>query len=173
MKTRTNQPVTDYEGLLDEVVAQSDSAGIKIYEDIKDKDGHARFIEGDIDISEYLPAGVSKTYGKWSLSGSHLLIVLGLELANATALTNGTYIATINLPSWIKEKIVPLWGGVNINAVNFTCWADDWTSQTLRINLVKTSGNDINLYAGGALTLTANRSVRVSYDLLIDNDSGE
>ena len=86
-----------------EGLAQEQSKAVK--KDIAtlvDADGHNRFIEGDIEIEEI--TGITKTYGKWSLSGTHLLIVLCLGAVVGTTIS-GT-LANITLPSYIASKIV-------------------------------------------------------------------
>ena len=80
---------------------------VKVFEDIVDKDGHARFIEGDIDLAATTPEGVTKVYGKWSLSGSHLMIVLAGVIADGTTI-GGAIWAKVNMPSWIINKIYPI-----------------------------------------------------------------
>ena len=57
-----------------EQVSSGELENVKVFENIVDKDGHKRFIEGDITFENI--TGVSKVYGKWSLSGNHLMIVI-------------------------------------------------------------------------------------------------
>ena len=51
-----------------------------------DKDGHERFIEGDIPDPEI--TGLTPIYYKWSLSGTHLMIVMAGTIENGTNLSN-------------------------------------------------------------------------------------
>lgn len=143
---------------------------LPVFENIVDKDGNKRFVEGDINLDASIPAGVTKTYGKWSLSGSHLMFVLGLDLADTTSLPVGTLLTSIDIPSWIKDKIFVLWNVLYIDSAGFTAWGDDWSSQTLRVNFIKNSQNQIVFSVGASLTLTATRHVRIAFDLLIDNE---
>ena len=76
-----------------------------------DKNNHFRFVEGNVSTSTI--SGVTFSYAKWSLSGSHLSIVVAGTLANGSSL-NGDLWATITLPSWIVSKIYPVWGTVYI-----------------------------------------------------------
>ena len=140
-------------------------SNIKIFENIVDKDGHKRFIEGDITIETI--EGVTQTYGKWSLSGSHLMIVVGANFANASVIANGK-LANINLPQWIVDKITPLFSTIAIRH-NETLWNTDYSSQTLIVNVEK-QDNKIVMY-NGPLTLTKDRVGRFEFDLLIDNAS--
>lgn len=169
MKTRTNQPVTDYEGIV-EGLEQQASSGIKIFEDIKDKDGHLRFVEGDLEEIEH--EGVTFNYGKWSLSGSHLIVVIACSLANGTAVTSSWGVCNITLPKWIYDKIYPVFAGSLIDMRSVSAYANDWSNQSVQIKCAKASNNKI-YFEFGALTLTKDRGFRYQLDLLIDNESGE
>lgn len=139
-----------------------------IFENITDKDGHNRFIEGDITIKDI--EGVTQKYGKWSLSGSHLSIVIAFESV-AQALPYTEPLATIDLPQWIKDKIYVIISGSTIVANPSFIWtASDNTTQSSTFQLRKASGTGNIVITMSAITVTATRAVRVAYDLLIDND---
>lgn len=136
------------------------------FANLVDKDGHPRFIEGNITIETI--SGITKSYGKWSLSGTHLMIVLACSVADATAIDGGT-LANITLPEWITNKIVPTFS----NAVLYqsvSMYADNWTSQSLGISLRKPSSNELRIAMESTVILTADRNFRVQFDLLIDNE---
>ena len=140
----------------------------KLFENIVDKDGHKRFIEGDIEIAPTFQELVTKNYGKWALSGSHLLIVLAYEVDNGTELPYGA-ISLLKLPKWIMDKLVPLFS----NAVSHTSiryWADNLSAQDTGAYLRKLDSETLDIYLSGAVTLTADRSTRIAFDLLIDNN---
>ena len=141
-------------------------------EDIKDKDGNRRFIEGDISIKNTLPEGITKTYGKWSLSGTHLMIVLCLRAVNGTELPSGSNpIADIALPKWVMDKIVPVFGSEGIFVTSFNFLNNEGGAQAFsNVTLAKTSSTNIRIAKYGAFTLTADRDMRMSFDLLIDNE---
>ena len=130
-----------------------------------DSAGHDRFIEGDIDLRNTLPTGITKTFGKWSLSGTHLLIVVALDIDNAVEITSGSVICDILLPAWIKDKIVAVFG-TNVLVSNQLFWNQDISNQTTNIYLRKQDGNI--MIVSGALTTTKARSTRIAFDLLID-----
>lgn len=135
-------------------------------EDIKDKDGHNRFIEGDIDFEEGV--NITKTYGKWALSGTHLLIVLAGTIANGVTIAPDT-IAKIDLPQWIKDKIYPTVSTI-VETKSLSLYASDLSSQSSPIFLEKYTGsNQISIYFNG-VTATADRALRITFDLLIDNE---
>lgn len=131
-----------------------------------DKDGHNRFIEGNITISNTL-TGFTQRYGKWSLSGTHLLIVVAITIDNATVVAANTVLCSIILPQWVKDKIVPL-AGVYVDNKTISLRADDYTQQQIGSTLNKGSSD---LYITlGTLTLNAERTGRFAFDLLIDNE---
>ena len=136
-----------------------------LMENVVDADGHKRFVEGDIEIEEI--TGVSKTYGKWSLSGTHLMMVLCLEIADTTQLTANQLLSKITLPDFINDKINPLVSTI-ISRQTFFAFSSAG-SQNLQCNLLKVD-NKINIEVYSALTLTATRNTRIQFDLLIDAD---
>ena len=134
---------------------------------LTDKDGNKRFIEGNGDVATAVE-GLTIIYNKWSLSGSHIMFVLVGTFANGTELAVNTDLVSYTLPTWILNKIIPVWG-VNIENKNFTAYANDWSIQTSTMALRKID-NKISIRATSAVTFTAERSFRIQFDLLIDAD---
>ena len=154
-----------------EQLSSGNLENVKVFENIVDKDGHKRFIEGDITLKNTLPEGITKVYGKWALSGSHLLIVLCLNGANATEISANTEVADLDVPQWIKDKIYPLYSGISyVETRTITWYGSGWTGQTNLVSLRKVDANTLNVRFVNSLTFTADRSVRISFDLLIDNE---
>ena len=140
----------------------------RLFENIIDNEGRKRFLEGN--GSSLNQAGVNITYCKWSLSGTHLMLVAAGTIADETVITNGTVLATFQLPSWIHDKIYPVWGGDRLEIKPYTLTADNWSTQTSSTVLTKSaSTRALQFVQSGALTLTATRGFRIVYDLLIDN----
>ena len=136
-----------------------------------DSKGNPRFVEGDGEKDGSTPEGVTLAYCKWSLSGSHLMIVCAGSIDNGTAIANDSYLAVYPLPEFILAKIYPVWDTRNIENKTSTFIADNWTTQTASTTLVKTAtAVAIRKTGGGTFTLTANRSFRIQFDLLIDSD---
>ena len=153
--------------LLEAVEQEAEVNGLKAFENIVDKDGHKRFIEGEIDIETI--TGVTKTYGKWSLSGSQLLIVLALEIADTTVLGTSTYFTNdIDLPQWLKDKIIPVTSGL-VDNITFNMRGSDWSAQAASVALIK-DDDKLKLRCLSSVTLSAKRYVRLAYNLLIDNE---
>ena len=140
---------------------------LKVFEHIVDNDGHKRFIEGDISLATI--EGVTSPYKKWSLCGTHLMVVLCLDLADATALTNGATLGSVEgLPEWVMSKISPVFSSI-VDVKDTTAYGSDYTGQTFGIYLSISDGK-LTFIKRSALTLTADRSVRIQFDLLIDDE---
>ena len=139
--------------------------GLKI-EEIKDADGHNRFIEGTL-LNETIPTGMTLTYKKWSLSGTHLMIVLaGGVLENTTIGTS--YIVSLYPPAWVLNKLFPVWASNKISLSTIYFMADDWSNQQAAAVLTKASTYmAINLVS--PITIDKDRNFRIQFDLLIDN----
>ena len=150
--------------LLEAVEQESKINGIKVFEDIKDKDGHVRFDEGEITFEEH--EGITKTFAKWSLSGTHLMIVLAGQVANGTTIENNSVFAKINLPSWIIDKIYPTYDAtVFVQTLYF--YASGGANQNCGSRLVKETYG-LSLKPAGNTTMSTDKTFRWAFDLLID-----
>lgn len=123
-------------------------------------------VEGDLEFEEI--TGVTFTYGKWSLCGTHLMVVLAGTVANGTSITFGTYYAAAKLPKFAFDKIHPISGAlVSFQTVQYLS-ANPITTQSANIDFVKDT--ETMKLRSAAITLTADRMFRVQFDLLIDNE---
>lgn len=129
-----------------------------------DKDGHERFVGGDISLYNDMP--FTKLYGKWALSGSHLLIVLTLHMTNGAEFSYDA-ICKIELPQWIKDKLVVIFGSASVALNTATFYGTDLSAQYVNSYLTKSGDGTIQIYLGN-ITATADRTARIEYDLLID-----
>ena len=137
---------------------------LPIFENIVDAQGHKRFIEGDITIETI--EGVTQTYGKWSLSGSHLMMVVAIRIANATSISNLNPLCKINLPAWVIDKIVAIYGiYIARNKVAGIGSGEDYDYE---FSLRKVT-NEILIYPYTFTTLR-DENLRIEFDLLIDNE---
>ncbi len=133
-----------------------------------DSAGNPRFIEGEGTLTEI--TGVTYTYNKWSLSGTHLMIVLAGAVANTTAVTTQNLVV-YNLPSFINDKIVPSFGSRDVVIKSEKIYSASLSAQDVQFRLQKDSGTlAINVYQ---FTASADRTFRVQFDLLIDTDYSE
>ena len=130
-----------------------------------DSKGNPRFIEGEgTPLSQ---EGFTSTYCKWSLSGTHLMLVLAGSVASGTTISTLSIMASYNLPAWILNKIVPVAGSI-VEYKNIVAYASDYSTQT--VNSFFRKSTDVAIAINGSFTLTANRNFRIQYDLLIDSE---
>lgn len=131
-----------------------------------DKDGHERFIDFDGVNAEI--TGITFSYSKASLSGSHLLIVVAGSVADSTAITGNPTLVTFSLPKWIHDKIFALYSDV-IDVSAILLRNSTGSTQNATARLIKASSNQVKV---GVLNFTAtdDRTFRIAFDLLIDND---
>ena len=144
---------------------KGEGAGLNI-STLTDSKENPRFIEGDGEAGDQI-TGFEITYCKWSLSGTHLMLVCCGSAVSGTVFTSSNTICKFTLPTYITSKIVPVWSNVVENKA-YEWRASNWSSQPSAIK-EKISGQNILLEASD-LTLTADRSFRVQFDLLIDTE---
>ena len=132
-------------------------------EALVDASGNPRFIEGDGTPATI--TGFISTYCKWSLSGTHLMLVLAGSFANGTVISGD--IATFNLPDYIKDKIFAFVGNF-IEFKSIVARAESLGTQNIEFQNILTSTGV--KFATSNVTLTADRYFRVQFDLLIDNE---
>ena len=140
------------------------------FANLVDKDGNPRFIEFEgVGIEQ---EGIEILYNKASLSGTHLLVVLALSVADSTIIPADSILTTFTLPKWIYDKIVPIQATIVTNSAQaLVLRASDWSAQSADVILEKKSDNKITItFVSTSLTLTADRVGRVQIDLLIDNE---
>ena len=153
--------------LLEAVEQEAEVNGLKAFENIVDKDGHKRFIEGD--FTPETITGITWSYHKWTLSGSHLMIVLCGELATGNTVADSTKWATIsNLPDWVYDNIYPIQQKtIMIQSVVF--FSNEYTASNFNINLRKPTDTTLeirNMF--GNISFAQDRTFRISYDLVIE-----
>lgn len=150
---------------LDQVVDNSNNP-IVICENFNDKNGNARFVGGNLSVSTI--SGITFTYAKWSLSGSHIMFVLCGEVAANTTLNVDVW-ASVTLPDYIKNKISGVFASTNIEVKDSRAYYDDWNSINIQTVLQKTS-DGVQILMIQNPTSTAIAHFRIQYDLLIDMD---
>ena len=136
----------------------------KVLDSLVDSKGNPRFIEGDLTTTAI--EGVTFSYAKWSLSGSHLMLVLAGSVANGTAIPAVDW-AKIYLPTWILNKIYTVWGD-RIERKGIELIATNYSAQSLTVYLGKQSS--YLFITAPTITLTAERFFRIQFDLLIDTE---
>ena len=137
---------------------------------IVDSHGNKRFIEGNITMNSI--NGITQSYGKWSLSGTHLMIVLAGKIASGTTLSGGM-IAPVNVPKYILDKvnyIIP--GRVDVIRQRFPLYTA--TANVIADKLFYLDKQTGNMNIGASLidpvTASEDAYFRIQFDLLIDSD---
>ena len=134
-----------------------------ICERLEDTNGNLRFVEDDITMENI--SGVTFSYNKWSLSGSHLMIVIAGTVASGTTLSAEKW-CDLDLPAYVKSKISPVFEAV-VERQTISAWNSDYTAISLNFWLLKYGeGLQINQYE--TPTTTKSYNFRIQFDLLID-----
>ena len=134
-----------------------------------DADGHERFIEGD-GVLETEIEGLDVVYSKWSLSGTHLLIVFAGTFASETVIPVGNpFIAKFEVPSWILDKVYPMVGKfVDYKAVPLT--SSGYSTAGTLTSILRKETNELKIQVFSGTTPSGETAFRMSFDLLIDAD---
>lgn len=127
-------------------------------------------VEGEIVPLE--KTNVTFTYGKWSLCGTHLMIVLAGEVSDNVSYSQNDIIARVPLPKYIRDKIVPLSSANRVSSAplkNYVAYSENTVAT---IALSKDEANErLNMNCWGTGTFTiATGTFRIQFDLLIDNE---
>lgn len=139
---------------------------IVICEHFNDKNGNPRFVEGNITTTA--KTGVTYTYAKWSLSGSHLMFVVCMTIESGTVMHNEYFASVSGLPDYIKNKLIPVWASEFMEINKFTAYDNGWNSQQLDIAIAKTDGGTVYFYQPGNVTFSSTKNIRIEFDFLID-----
>ena len=156
---------------INKIVVNGQEVNANQLEGILDKDGNARFIEGD--ITPKTISGYTFNYSKWALSGTHLMLVMAGVIASGTAISGGVVLASVTLPQWIKNKIYPN----AIEGIIAKSYLNTWkTGSAIGSNyasaLQKVDDNyNIVFWTESSVTLDADTAFRLQIDLIIDNAS--
>ena len=139
---------------------------IVICENFNDSHGNARFVEGTCEINDANFSG-TVTYNKWSLSGTHLMIVIAGTINAGDYSTDDLFLLTTSdIPSWILNKISP----VSLSYIEFKqieLWVD-WNITYFDLEIKK--GDYLSIAPSHAQTVSANSKFRLQLDYLIDMD---
>ena len=133
---------------------------------VVDSNGNPRFIEGDGTPATI--TGFTATQCKWSLSGTHLMLVYALTLDSGAGLTNRADICSFELPQWILDKIYPLSNEL-VDIVDAIYVPDGGTPTKKEEWLYKTA---TGLKITNKLSIQATNKCyfRIQFDILIDSE---
>lgn len=140
-----------------------------LFENIVDKDGNNRFVEGD---GENLSSdtNITITYNKWSLSGSHLmLVVTGTIPSGSTMSVDALHIKYV-LPEWINDKIYPVIGANYLKLYNENAFDISGNIETFGVIISKSNDGSVHFESYGNASIANDDGFRIQFDLLIDNE---
>lgn len=145
--------------------------GVTEMETIKDSENNNRFINGNILLGSDA-VGLTKVFGRYTLSGTHLQIVALIhnETENDITLTTFKLMAYCEVPIWVADKIYPL---PNATAVEVKTFDIGNTSNVLTIKagkkfFLEKAGTQLRILTGESITLQPKDFVRISFDLIIE-----
>ena len=146
-----------------------DTSGIKI-EDLVDADGHKRFISGEMTLPTI--TGVTFSFAGWSLSGTHLQIVVAGKMTTDATFTFQQLGTCKDLPQWVIDKIYPFGDSENIvDNKRVPIMYDQVLDSTLSLwcGLTKVSNQIIvATWQSATPVITQDGYFRVAFDLIID-----
>lgn len=143
---------------------------ITLMGNIVDSNGNKRFVEGDLFFGT-TQEGVTTNYKKYSLSGTHLMLVLELEIDADTSFN--AFNVTCTLPDYIKNKIVALdtTSQIVIPTRSYTGMvAGTWQQVSKLSSYLAKSTQGLTMVIAQDGTHTAKTIYRIQYDLLIDSE---
>lgn len=161
----------DLEGAeIDGIKYKVGGGGGATLDDIVDSQGNKRFIEGDGENKVF--SNINNKYCKWSLSGTHLMLVFGGELSSKTSVSGGDSICDFILPEYIYNKIFPLLSTGIITFKDFKLRKLGQSDIDIYTYLIK-KNNKISIESNTSGTFNSGYSFRFEFDLLIDADYSE
>ena len=143
-----------------------------LMENVVDSNGNSRFIDGNVSPSNEIPSGDVK-FAKWTLSGTHLMIVFAF-LASEDKSLAGKTICALQLPQWVYNKIYPMNEGTDHIAVIDSIKGyipSDLTPSTysLRPYIYRDQQNHgIVMNGAGGTEIEDGHYYRIVFDLVID-----
>lgn len=147
------------------LIEEQGGSGTSTLENIVDKNGNKRFIEGTPNFVLSEGYNVVSVYEKWSLSGTHLMIV-GVLTANGNSNLSSKKVYEITLPNWIFSKIVTFPNSVVVSRISALA---SNTSASMTALLNKDVQSNI-LYVTAPTEVRDGVTYRIQFDLLVDNE---
>ena len=141
---------------------------------IVDSQGNKRFVEGNFPVKNI--NGITWMYHKWSLSGTHLMIVLaGKNDSDANITFEGNEVfgeLQANSLSYIFDKISTVTVYNLVSTAVFRTYKDYTTTEKGNLSLVKPSANHIRIinWNRAVTDIPVGTAFRVQFDLLIDSE---
>lgn len=159
---------TEYVGYTIKTAKLVANKELPLFEDIVDQNGNKRFIEGDGTPLEL--TGFTSSYCKWSLSGTHLMLVLSGTIGESVTIVNNSVLAEFELPEWVMDKIIPSFFVYMIERKQLSIVSESLQSENLPVSLDKDTDSIKITTQGGDFTATYGGGFRIQFDLLIDDE---
>ena len=99
------------------------------------------------------------------------MFVLAGTIEDNTTLNIDALLAGVPLPQWIKDKIIPITtdgAGVDIRECPF--FTKSWVNPVMHSIRLAKQGDQVVMYNNETFTNSSDRSFRIQFDLLIDNE---
>lgn len=153
--------------------AEWGSSGGGLLEDIEDSAGNKRFIEGE-GVPTTSITGIEFLYNKWSLSGTHLMIVVVIKATTTVTISSNTHLDSITLPDYIFNKIVPVSDDV-VDYKSFNIYDNSGSVVTTCNGFIRKLSTSLSLKSGysSSISLSSGKCIRFQFDFLIDDDYSE
>lgn len=129
-----------------------------------DANGNDRFIEGPITLAEG-QTQIEVSFGKWSLSGTHLMLVIAGQIKASSSFSDYDALFDIELPSWILDKIIPV-KSTYVDFKTITGIDSEWASQQINVSLLKDTAK-LEVQHTGIKAYTYATDFRLVFDILI------
>ena len=131
---------------------------------IKDNYGNLRFVEGRVE--QLVSAGMTLLYGRWSLSGTHLMIVATFQFNSGTVLSSTTPLCAVSLPAYIANKISVIYGDI-VARSPFQGFDQGGNMQSSNMSL-HLNGNNLLIIPLSTTNFNSTKIMKIQFDLLID-----
>ena len=146
--------------------------GVTEMEAIKDSENKNRFISGDL-VFFSNNIGLTKVFGRYSLSGTHLQIavLLSNETNNDITVTTSTIMVHCNVPSWVANKIYTSPGTTSLIELKTFNIANKRTLLIFKGSkkaLLEKVNNNLRIIAAEDIILQPGDFIRISFDLIIE-----
>lgn len=144
--------------------------GVTEMETIKDSENNNRFIGGDLLF--FSDIGLTKVFGRYSLSGTHLQIaaLLSNDTKNDITLNTATIMVHCYVPDWVADKIYTLPGMTAIELKTFDI-ANKNAILTIKAGkkvLIEKVANNLRIISAEDITLQPGDFIRLSFNLIIE-----
>ena len=146
-----------------------------LMDNIVDSHGNKRFVEGNISLSLALDNSYNLVYGKWSLSGTHLMIVLAVKCTTNNSILAGAWFnETTFMPNYIYNKIysssVIVGGTRNLVSINQPLAIRNSAIINGPKFFLQKSNGGLQIVSFDDFTFSTDDYLRIQFDLLIDSE---